>query len=58
MDQRLEVDSVVINLRHRPLVNWMHGLEGTLEVHMIGDCLEPRKAIDAMVDGARIGRLI
>jgi 2,4-dienoyl-CoA reductase-like NADH-dependent reductase (Old Yellow Enzyme family)/thioredoxin reductase len=58
-DERMEIDSVVIHLRHRPVREWMEGLQGTVpEVYLIGDCLEPRYAIDAMLDGARVGRLI
>lgn len=58
-DQRLEVDTVVIHLRLSPVCHWMNGLSGVVpEIYKIGDCLEPRKAIDAMVDGGRIGREI
>ena len=56
-DRRLEVDTVVIHLRLRPVRSWLAGLEGAApEVYKIGDCLEPRRAIDAMADGARVGR--
>ncbi len=58
-DERLEVDSVIIHLRRRPLTRWLEGLEQDVpEIHKIGDCLEPRHAIDAMVDGGRVGRLV
>lgn len=58
-DERLPVDTVVIHLRMRPVRDWMNGLaNGVPEIHLIGDCLEPRKAIDAMADGGRVGRLI
>ena len=58
-DRRLVVDTVIIHLRMRPVRQWMEGLEDEIaEVYKIGDCLEPRKAIDAMADGARKGREI
>ena len=58
-DERLEIDTVVIHLRQRPVNRWLEGLEEAVPViYKIGDCLEPRQAIDAMADGGRIGRLI
>jgi S-adenosylhomocysteine hydrolase len=30
--------------------------DGAPEVHAVGDCLAPRRAIDAIWDGFRIGR--
>jgi len=58
-DRRLEIDTVIIHLRQRPVNRWLEGLEGAVpEIYKIGDCLEPRQAIDAMTDGARIGREI
>jgi 2,4-dienoyl-CoA reductase-like NADH-dependent reductase (Old Yellow Enzyme family)/thioredoxin reductase len=58
-DEQLEVDSVVIHLRQRPVNEWLGGLVAEIpEVYKIGDCLEPRQALDAMVDGGRIGRAI
>jgi thioredoxin reductase len=59
VDQKLDVDTVVVHLRMRPERKWMDGLDGAVaEVYKIGDCLEPRQAIDAMADGGRIGREI
>jgi NADPH-dependent glutamate synthase beta subunit-like oxidoreductase len=58
-EEVLDVDTVVIHLRHRPVNEWMAGLgQSVPEIYKIGDCLEPRYAIDAMVDGGRIGRAI
>jgi 2,4-dienoyl-CoA reductase-like NADH-dependent reductase (Old Yellow Enzyme family)/thioredoxin reductase len=58
-DQQIEVDTVVIHLQQRPQDKWLEGMEEVVpEIYKIGDCLEPRKAIDAMADGARIGRTI
>ena len=58
-DEQLPVDNVIIHLRRRPVRHWLQqsDLSG-MEVHYVGDCLEPRNALDAMVDGARIGRQI
>ncbi len=59
LDERLAVDTVVMHLRMRPVRAWLEGLDdGVAEVYKIGDCLEPRKAIDAMADGGRLGREI
>jgi 2,4-dienoyl-CoA reductase (NADPH2) len=58
-DERIPVDTVVIHLRQRPVNRWMEGLEADVpQIYKIGDCLEPRQAIDAMADGGRIGREI
>jgi 2,4-dienoyl-CoA reductase-like NADH-dependent reductase (Old Yellow Enzyme family)/thioredoxin reductase len=58
-DERMEIDTVVIHLRHRPVREWLEGLQSEApELYKIGDCLEPRYAIDAMVDGGRVGRMI
>jgi 2,4-dienoyl-CoA reductase (NADPH2) len=56
-DQLLQVDSIVIHMRLLPVLKWMNGIGNVVpEIIKVGDCLEPRKAIDAMVDGARVGR--
>lgn len=58
-DQRLEIDTVVVHLRMRAERSWMNGLQSEIpELYKIGDCLEPRQALDAMVDGGRVGRAI
>ena len=58
-DKRLEVDTVVIHLRMRPVRSWLSGLDKVVpRIIKVGDCLEPRKAIDAMIDGGRVGREI
>ena len=58
-DQRLEVDTVIIHLRMRPVRSWLDGVESIVsEIHEIGDCLEPRKAIDAMADAGALARKI
>ncbi|NPV84864.1 MAG: FAD-dependent oxidoreductase [Anaerolineae bacterium] len=58
-DKFLEVDNVIVHLRMQPVREWMHGLEGVIpSIHLIGDCLEPRKALDAMADAGRVSREI
>ena len=58
-DQRLDVDTVIIHLRMRPMRSWLDGLQDMAgEIHEIGDCLEPRKAIDAMADAGAVARMI
>ena len=58
-DKVLDVDSVIIQLKMKPVRTWFSALENSIpETYLIGDCLEPRKAIDAMEEGARIGREI
>ena len=58
-DEQLQVDTVIVHLRRRPVRRWLDGLkQNSVEIHWIGDCLEPRNALEAMVDGARIGRQI
>ena len=59
VDHRLAVDTVIIQLRQRPNSAWLSGLKGSVpEIYKIGDCLEPRHAIEAMADAGRIGRAI
>ncbi|HUM62398.1 MAG TPA: FAD-dependent oxidoreductase [Anaerolineaceae bacterium] len=58
-DEQLVVDTVIIHLRQRPVRAWMEGLDNIVsEIYKVGDCREPRLAIDAMADGGRVGRLI
>lgn len=59
-DKFLELDTVIIQLRMRANDQWLNNISDNVisEIYKIGDCLEPRKAIDAMADGGRIGREI
>ena len=53
----IEADSVVLSwygVAEDALVQALRELDG-LEVHAVGDCLAPRRAIDAIWDGFRIG---
>lgn len=51
-------DTVVLALGTKPVRELAEQLEGKVEVYTIGDAAEPRKAIDAIAEGARIGREI
>lgn len=54
-----EADTVVLAVGMTPDKGLVAKLEGKVpELHVIGDCLEPRKIVDAMSDGARVGRAV
>ena len=53
----VDADAVVMSwygVAENALANQLRAVEG-LEVHVAGDCLAPRRAIDAIWDGFRIG---
>ena len=53
----IDADSVVLSwygVADDSLFHQLRGIDG-LEVHAVGDCLAPRRAIDAIWDGFRIG---
>jgi len=53
----IQADSVVLSwygVADDALVHALRDIDG-LEVHAVGDCLAPRRAIDAIWDGFRIG---
>ena len=53
----IDADSVVLSwygVADDTLFHQLRGIDG-LEVHAVGDCLAPRRAIDAIWDGFRIG---
>ena len=53
--QTIEADTIVPALSLRPNVELLKTLEGKVpEIHLIGDCSEPRLIIDAIGDGSRI----
>ena len=54
--ERLEVDAVVLSLSAVPANELKNDLEDKLErVFTVGDCLRPRKIIDAIYEGFRAG---
>lgn len=51
-----ETDTVVLAAGMAPDKRLAAGLQGKVrELHVIGDCETPRKIVDAMADGARVG---
>ena len=55
----LEADFVVVVVGMRPLSQEAHQLAGEcVDVRIVGDCLEPRRIRDAVVEGDLAGRLI
>ncbi|MFC1870553.1 FAD-dependent oxidoreductase, partial [Chloroflexota bacterium] len=58
---RLEADTVVLAAGYLPresLFRQSEGRQGEPELYAIGDCVEPRKALDAIHEGFRIGQKI
>ena len=55
----LECDTVVLALGFRPDGGLFQDLEGKVpEVYAVGDCVEPRKVMNAIWEGFRIARLL
>jgi 2,4-dienoyl-CoA reductase (NADPH2) len=55
----LETDTVVLSVGSRPKRKLIAELRGVVpEVYAIGDCVEPRYAMDAIREGAEVGRKI
>ncbi|MFC1980865.1 FAD-dependent oxidoreductase [Chloroflexota bacterium] len=54
--QTIETDTILGAIPPRPNNELLTSLEGRVpEIYLIGDCAEPRKIIDAIDDGRRIG---
>jgi len=55
----LEADSIVVAVGLKPEKGLAEALEGRVpELYRIGDCVKPRKLLDAIHEGARAGRAI
>ncbi|NML42828.1 FAD-dependent oxidoreductase [Ramlibacter sp. G-1-2-2] len=55
----LPADTVVLAVGFRPTTGLLQRLEGTVdELFPIGDCLGPRKVMEAMQEGYRVARLL
>jgi pyruvate/2-oxoglutarate dehydrogenase complex dihydrolipoamide dehydrogenase (E3) component len=55
----IPADTVVLAAGYRPDVALFEKLKSAVnEVHLVGDCVEPRKIMDAIADGSRVGRQI
>ena len=58
-ERLLEADFVVVAVGMKPLSQVAHQLAGECaDVRLVGDCLEPRRIRDAVVEGDLAGRLI
>jgi len=59
-ERRLDADWVVLAVPPTPLDGLYHELVGRdgIEVHRIGDCVAPRRAHAAVIEGDRIGALL
>ncbi len=54
-----DVDTVVLSLGHEPVTTLEHALlDWGGEVHFVGDCLAPRTAEEAVVEGLKAGHAI
>jgi len=53
---RFPAETVIIALGLRANRALADALEGQAEIHLIGDCVEPREALDAVYEGFEIGR--
>ena len=57
--QTLEADTIVIATGVRPDNRLLNDIKGLApEIHLVGDCVEPRRILEAISDGRRIGMLI
>ena len=50
-----QTDSLVLSLGHQRVDHLVEILEGIVPIHVIGDCLAPRTAEEAILDGLKIG---
>jgi thioredoxin reductase len=52
-------DTIVLALGSKPVNEIAEQIEGKVsKIYVIGDALDPRKAIDAIAEGAQVGREI
>jgi NADPH-dependent 2,4-dienoyl-CoA reductase/sulfur reductase-like enzyme len=55
----LEADTIVLAAGAAPRADLAEKMKGKVpEVHPVGDCVEPRRILEAIEDGARVGRQI
>ncbi|MFC2003832.1 FAD-dependent oxidoreductase [Chloroflexota bacterium] len=57
----LPADTIILSVGYKPntdLVDQLKECPGMSGVYTIGDCIQPRKAIDAIQEGFRIGHMI
>lgn len=57
--QTIEADTVVLAMGYVPRNSLAEELKGKVpELHVIGDCVKPRRIIDAIHEGSYVGRII
>lgn len=58
-EKTIEADSVVLAVGGKPDIKLLKSLKDLApEIHLVGDCVEPRRIIDAVSDGHRVGLTI
>jgi len=58
-EQTIEADTVVLAVGAKPNIELFESLkEKVPEILLVGDCVEPRRIIDAISDGFRIGLIV
>lgn len=56
VDQLIEADTIVIAAGAKPNTTLLNAVKGkSPEVYSVGDCVQPRRILDAIHEGARIG---
>jgi pyruvate/2-oxoglutarate dehydrogenase complex dihydrolipoamide dehydrogenase (E3) component len=57
--QTIEADTMIVAAGSRPNRELLERLKGKVaQIHLAGDCVEPRDIMAAMADGARVGRAL
>jgi len=55
--RKLEADTIVLAAGAVPRAELAEDLKGKVpEIHLVGDCLEPRRILEAIEEGAKVGR--
>ena len=50
----VEADTVVFASERRPRVELLTGLDGRVDLRLVGDCLAPRRLLHATLEGFRV----
>ncbi len=57
--QTIEADTVVLAVGARPNIRLFEALQGMVpEIYLAGDCVEPRRIVEAIHDGSRVARAV
>lgn len=55
----LEADTIVLAAGAEPNTELFQALKGKVkELYLVGDCVQPRRIVDAVYEGSRIARMI